>query len=310
MEVNYKLEGLVTNIQDFSVHDGCGIRVIVFLKGCAMRCVWCQNPESLATYPEIAFRSRLCIDCNRCKDVCPVNAIVSKKDGKIDRNKCNLCLKCVEVCPTTALLRVGECMSVNKVFQKVKSYSAFFAASNNGGVTLSGGDPLCQWEYSCELIKAFRKNNIHVAIETAGYASYEIFKKVTENIDLLLFDIKHMDPERHKEGTGVSNDVILSNLKKIRQDRKDLKCVIRIPLIPGFNDDEENVSKTAEFVNLLRIEQIDLLPFNEMPGVKYKEIGKGEWECSKMKRQSDEKLNKLAELVKEKGLKMTIGGLW
>jgi len=310
MAVNYDLEGLVTNIQDFSVHDGCGIRVIVFLKGCALRCKWCQNPESIEAYPEVAFRPRLCINCGRCEEICPVNAIISNKEGKINRNKCNNCLKCSEVCPTTALLRIGEWMSVEKVVNKVKSYSAFFAASNNGGVTLSGGDPLFQWEYSYELIKAFRKHNIHIAAETAGYAKYDIFKKITKNIDLLLYDIKHMNSEKHKAGTGVPNDVILDNLKKIRQEKKDLKCVIRIPLIPDFNDDEENVTETVKFLSSLGIDQIDLLPFNELPSAKYREVGRGEWECGNLKRQLEEKLNKLAEIVKSNGLKVTIGGLW
>ena len=310
MPVNYELEGLVTNIQDFSVHDGCGIRVIVFLKGCGMRCRWCQNPESIEASPEVAFRPKLCINCNRCKEVCPVDAIISSDEGKIDRNKCNNCLKCAEVCPTTALIKVGKWMSVKKVSDEVKSYSAFFNASNNGGVTLSGGDPIYQWKFSSELIKAFRENNIHVAIETAGYANYDIFKKITKDINLLLYDIKHMNLEKHKMGTGVPNDIILDNLKKIRQEKKDLECVIRIPLIPGFNDDEDNVTETAEFVSSLGIKQIDLLPFNELPGAKYKEIGRGEWEYLKLKRQNEDYLNKLAKQVKAIGLKVTIGGLW
>jgi len=310
MAVNYELEGLITNIQDFSVHDGCGIRVIVFLKGCVMRCSWCQNPESLEAHPEVAFRPKLCINCNRCKNVCPVDAIISNEDGKIDRNKCNHCLKCAEVCPTTALIKVGKLMSVKKVLDKVKSYSAFFNASNNGGATLSGGDPLYQWKFSYELIKAFRDHGIHVAIETAGYANYDIFKTVTKDVNLLLYDIKHMDSEKHEVGTGVPNDMILNNLKRIRQEKKDLECVIRIPLIPGFNDDAINVIKTAEFVKSLGIRQIDLLPFNELPGAKYKEIGRGQWEYYHFKRQNEDHLNKLAKQVKTTGLKVTIGGLW
>lgn len=310
MTIDYELEGLITNIQDFSVHDGCGIRVIVFLKGCGMRCRWCQNPESIEPGPEVAFRPRLCINCNRCKEVCPVDAIISNKNGKIDRNLCNNCLKCTEACPTTALIKVGKSMSVRKVINKVKSYSAFFKASDNGGVTLSGGDPLYQWKFSSELIKAFRENEIHVAIETAGYANYDIFKKVTKNINLLLYDIKHINSEKHKAGTGVTNEIILDNLKKIRKEKKDLECVIRIPLIPGFNDDEENVTKTAEFVNSLGIKQIDLLPFNELPGAKYKEIGKGQWEFFSLKRQTEGYLNRLANNIRKIGLNVTIGGLW
>lgn len=310
MITNYNLKGLVTNIQDFSVHDGSGIRVIVFLKGCSMKCFWCQNPESIDPRPEVAFRPRLCINCNICQEVCPENAIISNEKGKIDRNKCNLCLKCADACPTTALLRIGEWMSVKEVLNKIRSYSAFFEASKDGGVTLSGGDPLYQWEFSYELIKAFRKNHIHVAIETAGYANYTILKKVVDNIDLLLYDIKHMDSQQHKAGTGVPNEIILSNLKRITTEKKNLHCVIRIPLIPGFNDDEENILKTAEFIKSLGIKQIDLLPFNELPSAKYREMGGGEWVCLKFKRQTEKKLEKLEKLVKSKGLRVTIGGLW
>lgn len=310
MKVNYELEGLVANIQDFSVHDGSGIRVIVFLKGCALRCKWCQNPESIESTPEVAFRPRLCINCNRCQEVCEVNAIIASEDGRIDRSKCNNCLKCAEVCPTTALIKVGKLMSVKKVLNKVKSYSAFFDASDNGGVTLSGGDPLHQWKFSHELIKAFRENHIHVAIETCGYANYNIFKIIAQDINLLLYDIKHMDSKKHEAGTGVPNHIILDNLKRIRQEVPDLKCVIRIPLIPKFNDDEENVLKTAQFVNSLGIKQIDLLPFNELPGAKYREMGRGEWEYLNLKRQSEDYLDKLAKQIKAIGLKVTIGGLW
>ena len=180
MLLNYELKGLITNIQDFSVHDGCGIRVIVFLKGCAMRCKWCQNPESIEPYPEIAFRPKLCMNCNRCKEICPVGAIILDEDGKrkIDRNKCDLCMKCIDVCPTSALIKIGKWMSVEKVLNKIKSYSTFFTASNNGGVTLSGGDPLYQWKFSSELIKAFYEHGIHVAIETSGYSNYDVLKKI------------------------------------------------------------------------------------------------------------------------------------
>jgi len=310
MVVNYELKGLITNIQDFSVHDGYGIRVLVFLKGCGLRCKWCQNPESLKSYPEIVFRPKMCINCGRCIEVCPEGAIISVENGRIDRSKCNLCMKCIEVCPSSALIKIGKWMSVNKILKKIQTYSAFFTASNNGGVTLSGGDPLSQWEFSTELLKAFQKYGIHTAIETSGYASYNIMKKIINHLDLLLYDIKHMNSEKHRIGTGVTNDIILDNLRKIRQEKKDLESVIRIPLIPGFNEDIENIIKTSEFVNSLGIKQIDLLPFNDLPGEKYREIGKGQWECINMRRQPDNQLDKLAKLVESIGLKVTIGGLW
>ena len=308
--MNKELKGLVTNIQDFAVQDGSGLRLLVFLKGCGMRCKWCQNPESLEAYPEIAFRSNLCVNCGRCKESCSEGAIISAENGKIDRNKCNFCMECIKVCSTTALIKIGKWMTAEEVLKKVIDYSAFFNASNNGGVTLSGGDPLYQWEFSTELIRLFKENRIHSAIETSGYVSYNIFKKVIEHLDLLLYDIKHMNEEYHIIGTGVSNKVILDNIKKIRKEKEELECVIRIPLIPGFNDGEENIRKTADYVNHLGIKQIDLLPFNELPIVKYREMGQGEWEYKHRSRQSDEQLNRLEKIVKSVGLNVTVGGLW
>ena len=305
-----EIKGLITSIQDYTVHDGPGLRSLVFLKGCALRCEWCQNPESLNGYPEITFFEKLCAGCMKCKEVCPEEAILKEKEKRINKSKCTRCMQCVEVCPKLALKKVGTWMTSEEIMKILLKYKPFYDSSDKGGITLSGGDPLFQPEFSAELLKECREKGLHTAIETSGYIDYNIFRKITEHLDLLLYDIKHMDDEAHKRGTGVSNKIILENLRKTREEREDLECVIRIPLIPDYNDDTENVKNTAMFLKSIGINQLDLLPFNVFPSGKYREIGKGEWKFKDAKRQSDSKLSKLEQIVKDCGLKTTIGGLW
>lgn len=303
-------KGLITSIQDYTVHDGPGLRSLVFLKGCSLRCGWCQNPESLKGYPEIMFFEGLCAGCMKCEEVCPKGAILKGKENRIDRSKCTLCMKCVEICPKQALKKVGIWMTSEEVLNVVLRYKPFYDGSDRGGVTLSGGDPVFQPEFSAELLKDSREKGLHTAIETSGYVDYKLFRKITKHLDLLLYDIKHMDDEAHKRGVGVSNKIILENLRRTRKERRDLECVIRIPLISDYNDDDENVKNTAIFLKSIGIKQLDLLPFNEFPSAKYRETGKGEWKFKDKKRQSDKLLAELKKVVESHGLKCTIGGLW
>lgn len=303
------IKGLICNIQDYSVHDGCGLRSIVFLKGCPLRCAWCQNPECINSKPEVIFRPQLCIDCKKCFEVCPEDALLDTLDSRIDRNKCTGCLKCVEVCPSAALKKVGTVMTSEEVIKEILQYKAFYDASENGGVTFSGGEPLFQVEFIKDLLKKCKSYGLHVAMETCLYADTEIIMDIISYLDLLLCDIKHMDEAKHKEGTGVSNRLILDNLKKICQQENRPECVIRIPLIPGYNDDEENIEKTAVFVKSLGIKQIDLLPFNDLAGAKYRELNQN-WPYADTKQQPPEVLDKLAKIIEKQGLTVTIGGLW
>ncbi len=300
--------GMAVNIQDYSVHDGYGIRTLVFLKGCPLRCPWCQNPEAIYPEFEIKFQASLCIECFKCDEVCPENAIIKDKSKRIDKRKCSLCMLCVESCPSKALSRVGEKMSVDYIMKPILSYRPFYDASEKGGVTLSGGEPTFQPRFTLELLKKCTQSGIHTAMETCGYTKFNLLRLLIDHLDLLLYDVKHMNDELHRKFTGVSNRLILRNLKKIAREL-DIECVVRVPLICGFNDDEENIRETSSFASSLGIKQIDLLPFNELPSGKYKSLGLN-WKYKRMKRQSDERLAELQEIVKGYGVEVTIGGLW
>jgi len=300
--------GLFVNFQDYSVHDGSGLRSIVFLKGCYLRCTWCQNPECIRAGKEVMFREKLCIGCGECFKVCPADAI--KADGyRIDLDKCTNCCKCAEVCAPQALKIVGTEVTVDSLVEKIESYNVFYKTSDQGGITISGGDPMFQPEFSLELLRECRKRGIHCAIETSAYGKPEVFMELVENLDLLLCDIKHMDEQKHIEGTGVSNKPILENLTRYSKMENKPDCVIRVPLVPGFNDDEKNIRETCRFIKSLNIRQVDLLPFNIMASNKYKEMGQ-EWSHLGDERQTDEKVEELAAIAREEGLAVTIGGLW
>ncbi len=253
-----------------------------------------------------------CVLCRQCEKACPVDAIRTERPERIDREECLgfSCGKCVEVCPYGVYEVIGSRITPEELHQQVARYKMFYGNSK-GGVTLSGGDALFYPEFSAEALRLCQEDHIHTAIETALYAPYETLWKVAQYCDLILCDIKHMDSRKHKEGTGVPNEFILDNLKKLNRGfRGDI--VVRIPLIPGFNDDEGNVARTAEFLYpLLQAKGIDLLPFNELPQAKYECLGV-DWVYSGTKRQPREYLEKLKGIVDlyEGRFRCTIGGLW
>ncbi len=302
--------GWVTNIQDFAVHDGPGLRVTVFLKGCPLRCGWCQNPESLRKNPEIEYHAALCLKCFRCLEACPVpGAIIEDDERRVDRKKCTKCMACIDKCRGKALRNVGEWMTAEKLLEKIISYKAFFKHSDRGGVTLSGGEPSFQPEFVLRFLKLCRESEIHTVIQTCGYADYETLRTLVQNVELVIYDIKHMDEDSHIRGTGKSNRLILENLERLCKE-VDKEIAVHIPLICGFNDDEGNIRRTAEFVSSLKkIEHIDLLPFNELASAKYTALDV-EWEYSKVKQQSPEQLAELKRIVQSYGLEVTVGGLW
>jgi pyruvate formate lyase activating enzyme len=203
---------------------------------------------------------------------------------------------------------VGNTSSVEDILKKILSYKPFYDSSEKGGITISGGEPTLQSGFVLELLKKCKEHGIHTAMETCGYAKFETLNSLVPFLDLLLYDIKHMDSKLHAEATGVSNELILENLKKLSAIPR-LECVIRIALIPGFNDDEENVKLTAKFVANLNIKKLDLLPFNELPSGKYRTLGI-DWIYKEVKAQNETKLLHLKEIVESFGLVVTIGGLW
>jgi len=303
-----KTKGSISNYQDFVVHDGPGLRLLIFLKGCPLRCGWCQNPQNLSLQPEIEYHPMLCLECFKCSEICPIpGTIINDKEKRINREICNKCMKCVDVCLGKALTRTGEIKTVEDVLEYVLPYKTFFDQSG-GGVTLSGGDPIFQPDFTLGLLSSFKELGINTTMETCGYIKYEILKRLVEETDLIIFDIKHMNEQRHIEGTGKSNKLILENLKKICNET-NTEIEIHIPLISGYNDNEENIRKTAEFISSLnKITKVDLLPFNELASGSYKAIGL-EWKYSKNKKQTEEQLNKLKKIVESFALDVNIGGL-
>lgn len=274
-------EGIVSNIQHYTIHDGPGIRTEVFLKGCPLRCKWCSNPESLSTKPEVGVYPNRCIDidkCGYCLAACPVcdQGVFLRKDDQIagiERSICTSCLECADVCPANALIVWGKRLSVDDVMEEVLSDAAFYEKSG-GGVTLSGGEALVQWRFVLEILKQCRQRGIHSCLESTLHCQTDVLGLVYPYTDLVITDIKHMDDVRHREYTGVSNSRILENIIVTIAMEKPL--ILRVPIVPGYNDDEPNIRATAEFVvNRLhnKVLQVQLLPYRRLGEEKYASLG-------------------------------------
>ncbi len=268
--------GVVFNIVHGSFVDGFGVRTTVFLKGCPLSCLWCCNPEGQKTHPELKFIADACNKCGKCIDVCPVEAISfdstsPEKQLVIDRRLCTNCGKCVDVCYKGALEMTGKYMTVEEVMAIIKKDEPYYRQSG-GGVTIGGGEASLQSEFTLALIRECKKNYIHTAVDTCGYTLTDEAFDVLKEADLLLFDLKGMDPQAHIKNTGVSNDIILSYLRKL--DRLKKPIIIRIPLIPGYNDSEEALISMAAFLSdLTSVERVDIISFHEYGKIKYDELG-------------------------------------
>jgi len=239
--------GAVFNVQGYSIHDGPGIRTTVFLKGCPLHCLWCQNPESQRATPELFFDAERCIGCGACARVCPT-AAVQLRDGRAhtDRSRCDGSGHCVAACPSGARSVAGQAMSVDEVFEAVAADRLFYERSG-GGVTLSGGEPLAQPQFAAELLQRCRQAGIHTALDTCGHAAWSSAAKVLAHVDLVLYDFKHMDPLQHQRLTGVRNELILANALRVHHELK-IPLLARVPVIPGCNDDAHNLQATARFI--------------------------------------------------------------
>ncbi len=266
--LNGSQTGIIFNIQRYSIHDGPGIRTTVFLKGCPLKCKWCSNPESINPHPEIFFRIEKCNQCEMCVDVCKLQAITFFDNSiQINRSKCNLCMKCEEICSFSAINHTGQKVTVNEVVREVMRDELFYNNSG-GGVTISGGEPLYQIDFTVNLLKEFKKRSLHTTIDTTGYAKFEELERILDYVDLVLFDIKHLNQEIHQKGTGAKNEIILNNLDKILE--KGLSVWIRVPIIPDFNDSKQYMSKLAKFLSEKPIEKVSLLQYHEWGKHKYK----------------------------------------
>jgi len=314
-------KGFVFDIERAASHDGPGIRTTVFFKGCPLQCHWCHNPESWRRYPELGLRRARCIGCGECVKVCKVQAI-SLVDGHsvTDSRLCKLCGDCVNACTAGARQIIGQEMTVSQVMVEIEKDVIFYDRSG-GGVTFSGGEPLMQPEFLLALVTACQVKKIHTAIDTSCYAEPQIIEKVSQIANLFLCDLKHMNSKTHERFTGVGNNLILDNIRRLSQ--AGVKIIIRIPVIPGFNDDQANIEATGKFIaSLPAVTRIDILPYNR--GGKEKSarlqkfpiadfrlpIGnrKSKIENSYLPKADEQKLNCIFNILSKYGLIVNIGG--
>ena len=267
------MSALVTNIQGYSIHDGPGIRTVVFLKGCGLECRWCSNPECISPKPDISLFKSLCTKCGKCAEVCPEKALdlETDKTPRIDRKRCSGCGRCASACYYQALVLNGRQMSVETVFDAVKRDSLFYQASG-GGVTVSGGEVLLHPQFVTSLLEICRRDGIHTCIETSGFGPESALQQMLPFLDYVLFDLKLMNSSKHHQYTGQINELILANARTVAQSRPEF--LFRMPLIPGVNDDQENIRETAEFLHELgqRAARIELMPYHRLGTGKYESL--------------------------------------
>lgn len=261
--INNRYKGMIFDIQKSSVHDGPGIRTVVFLKGCPLRCIWCHNPESLHAKPEILFDPEKCVSCGRCIKTCP-NECHTLINGKheFDRSKCTPLGNCTKACLNDALELCGRQMFATEVIREVLKDKLFYENSG-GGMTLSGGEPMVQFTFTKELLQLAKQNKLHVCMETCGFAPWREYEEILPLIDLFLFDIKTVNPQKHKTLTGQDNTLILENLKKLNDS--GAKIFLRCPLVPGVNDSEAELCGIGELADgLINVEEVDVEPYHPL----------------------------------------------
>jgi len=266
------MTGRVFNIQRFCIHDGPGIRTTVFLQGCPLRCTWCHNPEGVGKDPLLSFIPERCIGCGCCLRVCPRGS--HRMDGGVhvlDRDKCVVCGSCARECFAEALELIGKDMGVEEVLREVLADRVFYETSG-GGMTLSGGEPLFQIDFTRELLRSAKDNDLHCCVETCGYAAPAQFEQVLEYVDLFLYDVKDTNDERHVAGTGVSNAPILANLRLLHDAGASI--ILRLPIIPGWNDRDDHFEGVASLAaSLPDLLGVEVMPYHRLGGGKRSRLG-------------------------------------
>lgn len=308
---------LVTDIQRFCVNDGPGFRTNVYLKGCPLRCRWCHNPEAMHPQQELYWKRRACVQCGACLAACPRDAIrppippeEAQREGssyyKIILERCDLCMKCVEACVHGGLEIVGKPMSLKEILDEVESDRAFYENSG-GGMTLSGGEPTEHVEFATALFREAKRRDLHLCLDTSGLCQWESLKTLAEMSDIVLFDVKHLDPAAHKEATGAGNEKILRNLSLL--SKAGTETWVRIPVIPCFNDSMGFHTRAAEHLATLGIgiTRVDLLPFHNWCQDKYGWLGRS-WPLAEVESLEPGFLEVFAELYRSRGFTATVGG--
>ena len=292
-------KGITFNIQKFSIHDGPGIRTTVFFKGCPLRCEWCSNPESQIKNVQILHDQSKCSYCLSCVAACP-NGAITHEDNKIiiNEDKCVGCLTCVNSCPNRALSYEGDYQTIEEIVDICMQDIDFYEESG-GGVTISGGEGMSQPEFLKKLIAELKKNSVHVAIETTGYVKKETFEELAKELDLLLFDVKHYDREKHYNGTKVYNDLIVENLKWAIDN--EIEVLPRIPVIPDFNDSLEDAEGLAKLLVEVGAKKVQLLPFHQFGEKKYELLNRN-YKYKNKKALYPEDLEEYQKIFLDKGL--------
>ena len=300
------MTGTIFNIMRFAVNDGPGIRTTVFFKGCPLACTWCHNPEGLSRTNEVAYRTERCAHCGACIEACPEHAL-SEASGGVQRAQdlCVACGTCAGACVTGARELMGREITVAALLTEVLKDRVFYDESG-GGVTFSGGEPLLQYEFLIAALAACRKADLRTAVETTGFAAWEKVHALVPLTDLFLYDVKLMDAERHRQFTGVSNVRILENLRDLAAT--SARVTVRVPLVPGVNDDEENIRAIARYVaDLGTVSSIHLLPFHAGASGKYHALGMA-YAMEGMRSPAQERVQSLASLITAHGVAVHIGG--
>ncbi|AQS59086.1 trans-4-hydroxy-L-proline dehydratase activase [Desulforamulus ferrireducens] len=295
----------IFNIQKYCVHDGPGIRTTVFFKGCPLRCAWCHNPESQHFQRELLYNPGQCTLCGQCQRQCEHGAItINQGSLKQDHSKCQACGKCLDYCLTDAREIAGQTYSLSEIIKEIEKDRPFYEESG-GGVTLSGGEPLCQIDFVTELVKSCQDMGISVAVDTCGHVPFSYFENILAEVDLFLYDLKLMDPELHRQYTGVDNKLILENLQKL--SARGGNIWLRLPLIEGVNMNREHINQVISFTRDLNISLVNLLPYHDIHRAKYSRLARP-YAHHLMTTPSEEKIEEIKSLLETHQFKVKIGG--
>lgn len=297
--------GLIFDIQRYSIHDGPGIRSVVFFKGCPLKCKWCSNPESQSGQIEIMHFFSKCVMCKKCVAVCPMNAITAPHDSIcIDRSKCNYCGKCIDVCNVDAWRFAGRWYTVDELLDEVLKDEIFYKSSG-GGVTIGGGEPFYQYDFLKPFLAKCRDRGLHTTIETCGYVTSDKMEEVLELVDIVLMDLKHINDTKHIKATGVSNKQILANWSLAGRKKKNLIC--RVPVLPGFNDTAQEILDIAAYIQKVGCTEIHLLPYHQYGKGKYSALGR-EYMFKGDSLMNSNIIIQFSSMLQVKGLAVQIGG--